>query len=279
VRKHRKLLIALVCSTTLVVNAADEEPAYQGRTLSEWTRDFDPHVFVQVGHEPPSWKAMYNIGTNAIPILLKWMAEPDPPEPPKTNLAPCFTLSRSARAAMALRVLGNTASPAIPKLTTLALTTKEAERAEECMRTLAYLGPGSLSGFITVLTNGAPDRRFSALSWLPAVDGDLEPALPAIMSCLVGIDEDLSWKTASELSHLKIPPSTIVPALTNALTSASTPARCRILRTLLWLNYPAREALPAVRAALSDADGQVRQEAAWTLERIAPKIPTVTPSK
>jgi hypothetical protein len=52
-----------------ISNAGDKEPAYNDRTLTEWTRDIDPHALVMLGHEPPEWTAISRMGTNAIPTL------------------------------------------------------------------------------------------------------------------------------------------------------------------------------------------------------------------
>jgi HEAT repeat protein len=255
-------------------HAADKEPSYQGRTLTEWTRDIDPHVAVLVGHEPPAWTAISRIGTNAIPTLLRWMAEKDPPEPQKTHLAPCYTLVRSERAELAFHILGETARPAIPELTRLALTTKDPERADRCINALAYIGPTTLPSFIKILTNGTDSARFSAMDWLPAVGTDYTPTMPALIQCLVGKDEDLGWKAASVLGEFGIPEPTVVPALTNALKTASPAARARIYRCLSWLKVPARAAVPAIRAGLSDSHGDVRTNATYAAQRIAPELLT-----
>src|SRR5215470_2476249 len=120
-RRHiLKALVVLLLFLGATSWALDKEPSYKGRTLTDWTRDIDPHGVFLVGHEPPEWTAIVAMGTNAIPTLLRWMAEKDPPEPQKPNLAPCYTAVRSERAQLAFSILGETAWPAIPELTRLA---------------------------------------------------------------------------------------------------------------------------------------------------------------
>jgi hypothetical protein len=108
-----------------------------------------------VGHEPPAWTAINHMGTNAIPILLRWMSEPDPPEPLKPHLAPCFTLSRSERAEFAFRILGGTAGPAIAELTRIARRSSDPKRAERCADSLASIGPGAIPSLLSLATNSS----------------------------------------------------------------------------------------------------------------------------
>lgn len=248
-----------------------------GRTITEWTRDIDPHFAVSVGHEPPEWVAIRTMGSNAIPALLKWMVEKDPPEPQKPNLAPCYTVAQSERAVLAFFILGEAAESAIPELTRLALTTRDPERAEKCVDALACIGPASLPSFIKILTNGTYRARFSALEWFPALHVDNTPAMPAMIKCLTDKNENLGFRAAQTLSEASIPEPTLVPALTNALTTASPGGRARIYRCLCWLRVPARAAVPAIHVGLSDHNGEVRTNATYAAQRIAPELLTHSP--
>ena len=268
---HLFYLLLLLAGTS---NAADKEPSYQGRTLTDWTRDIDPHALVMVGHEPPEWTAIRSMGTNAIPTLLRWIAEKDPPEPQKPNLAPCYTLVRSERAEMAFHILGETARPAIPELTRLALTTRDPDRADTCINLLASIGPVSLPSFIEILTSGKYRAQFSALEGLPTLHTDHTPAMPAMIKCLTGKNESLGFRAAQTLSESSISEAALVPALTNALKTASPAGRARIYRCLCWLKVPARAAVPAIRVALSDPNGDVRTNAVYAAQRIAPELLT-----
>jgi hypothetical protein len=266
------MLLAAFSLVAFGAVAGQREPAYQGRSLSDWVSELDPHVPVIVGQEPAAWVAIGRIGTNAIPTLLRWMAEDDPPEPPKPDLAPCYNIPRSERAELAFHVLGETARPAIHELTRLALTLPERERYDRCINVLAYIGPASLPSFNTILTKGTSGRRFSAMEWLPAVGTNCVSVLPALVNCLVGKDEGVGWKAASTICELQIPGSAVVPALTNSLRTASAPARARVFRCLFWLNDPAREAVPAIRLGLADRNSEVRTNATYAAERIAPEL-------
>ena len=268
------ILLASMYFAAFAAASTQNEPTYQGRTLSDWTRDIDPHLPVMVGQEPPEWIAIKHMGTNAIPMLLGWMAEKDPPEPPKPNLAPCYTHVRSQRAELAFWILGETARPAIPELTRLALTTRDPERVDRCVEALAHIGSASMPSFVRILSNGTYRAQFSALELLPALHSDNTPATQAMIKCLTGKHEDLGFRAAQTLSESSIPEATLVPALTNALQTASPAARARIYRCLCWLQVPARAAIPAIRAGLHDPNGEVRTNATYAAERIAPELLT-----
>jgi len=278
-RVRAQLLILLSFLAAVAATAGDKEPTYEGRSLSEWLHELDPHLMYEVHHPPPEIVAIRQIGTNALPLLLKWMAAKDPPEAPKPHLAACFNMTRSERAAMAISILEETASPAIPELTRLAMSLPNRDRYDLCIKALADIGPESLPSFIAILTEGTPGRRFSAIEWLPVFHTNAAVALPAVIKCLAGKDEELGWKAADELSRLEIPSNTVVHALTNALATARAPARARILRCLYWLNAPARDAVPAIRAGLSDPSSEVRTNAIYAAQRIAPELLTNAPPK
>jgi len=117
------------------------------------------------------------------------------------------------------------------------------------------------------------------MDWLPAMHTNCESLLPALIKCLVGKDDEVGWKAASTIGGFGIPPSTLVPALTNALPTASASGRGRVFRCLYWLDIPAREAVPAIRAGLSDPSKEVRTNATYAAQRIAPELLTKQGSK
>ncbi len=84
-RKTRAAAIAALVLATLgvllwiLLSPGEREPVYQGKTLTYWLSDFWP------GRNPTPEKleqdklAVRQIGTNAIPILLKWISAKDDP--------------------------------------------------------------------------------------------------------------------------------------------------------------------------------------------------------
>jgi len=282
-----KLLTILALFTLLTATAADKEPSYNGRSLSDWLHDLDPHLIYEVNHPPPEIVAIQQMGTNALPLLLKWMAAKDPREDPKPNLADCFNMTRSERAAMALSILGETASPAIPELTRLALNLRNRERYDRCITALAATGLQSLPSLEAIIKDGTAGQKCSAIESLSGFHTNVAALLPTLIHCLVGKNEDVGWSAADSLSRLEIPSTALVQALTNSLSTASAPARARIFRCLCWLgneaawssNQAARDAVPAIRAGLSDPSSEVRTNAIYAAQRIAPELLTKADSK
>jgi hypothetical protein len=276
-------LVAAVCFTALVATAGNKEPQYQSRSLSDWAKQIDPHgVFIIATNgvpvpEPPEWTAIQSIGTNAIPTLLEWIRKKDPPDPEGKRT--CFDTTQGDWAETCFGILGEVARPAIPALTRLALTLPDRERYERCVRSLAGIGPDALPSFQTILTKGREGVRWEALSYLPAFHSNAVVALPTAIKCLVGKNEYLGLKAAAELSRLDVPHGILVPALTNALATSPTQARLRVVRCLLWIGSPARDAVPALLAAMTDPSREMRDAASNAIWYIEPRALTNAPSR
>ena len=80
--KRRKLiavvLLSLAALDVCVLVLPDREPAWQGRTLGAWLRDFDadkPEVRASAAD------AIRQIGTNALPLIIQHLQHPDPRSP------------------------------------------------------------------------------------------------------------------------------------------------------------------------------------------------------
>jgi len=260
--------------------AADKEPQYQGRSLSYWASQIDPHVATiasinGVPVPPPAHQtAIQAIGTNALPTLLKWIAQKDVAD------TSCLHPSHGMQAEWCFGILGPAARPAIPKLTELALKYADRQRYDRCISVLANLAPESVPNLKQILANGPDEKRFSVIESFALLDTNSQSILlPEVIKCLVGKDENLGWKAAGELSESSLPDHVVVASLLKVLPSVSTAARGRIFRCLYWSKYPAKEAVTPLRRALSDPNAQIRQEATWALQRIAPEFLTNAPAK
>src|SRR5215471_10026085 len=166
-RKRRKLLLTLGCAALAVVLllalTRTGEPTAHGKPLSYW-------VELYGGPNPPAGRlltpeakmeadaAIKQIGTNAIPFLLKWM-DYDLPQWKfkllmKTGKLPNWIInSRPVRwffaapklpfgwsAAMAFRALGPAAAPAIHELEIRAEGNSK-ERRGQALFALSHIGP------------------------------------------------------------------------------------------------------------------------------------------
>lgn len=284
------LTCGLIVLCTLAATAADEEPSYEGRVLSGWLGDMQTRVF-SIGVNP-TVKAVQAMGTNAIPILLQWMSyEPSYSDlrrekeekvvewRPVTNLNR-YPAQRAERAAGAFGYLGAVARSTIPELTRLARTASGLQRAGRFAGALASIGPEAVPSLISLTTNSPPWTRYAAIDALgsfydePAV---ATPLVPMFMNWLC--DANINTNTAyavggpAQGALLAMDPKVVVPALTNALQSASAYTRLQAIATLLGFevqnstNVPPT-AVPAIRAAMRDPDSVVRDVATNVLREM-----------
>jgi len=264
----------------MVASAASNEPHYQGRSLSDWAKQIDPHVPTLIAINgvpvppPVEQTAIRTIGTNAIPTLLKWIAQKDP-----ANTS-CLHPSKGMQAESCFGILGAAARPAIPQLTALAVKFPDRQRYDRCISILIGLVPEATPNLKQILDNGPDGKRFTVVQSFGLLDTNSAAILlPGVIKCLIGKDENLGWRATQSLSESSLPSQLLLPALTNAMPSASAAARGRIFRCLYWSSYPAKEAVPELRKALSDPNAQIRQEATWALQRIAPEVLNNAPSQ
>jgi len=84
----RKIRVAIVTSLVVallgvllwtVSNTGEREPVYQGKTLTCWLSDFWPGRKATREKLEQNRFAVRQIGTNAIPILLRWISAEDGP--------------------------------------------------------------------------------------------------------------------------------------------------------------------------------------------------------
>jgi len=202
------------------------------------------------------------MGSNAIPTLLKWMSDPDPPEAPKTNVPPCFNTTRSQRAEMAFAILGETARPAIPELTRLARTSSDPKRVERCVDCLAGIGPEAVGSLLSLATNGPPLASWHGFHALYAFERTpvAVAIAPVLIKCLGDEREDVVGEAASLLAAFNLP-DIVVPALTNAMKSSSALTRSWAVRCLGFHEEPPVSIIPLLRAAMRDPDNRVRESA------------------
>lgn len=252
--KNVFLVVAIWLSVTNCF-AKNSEPTFQGHTLGEWVDQINPEIPYL---EPtPAHKAIRQIGTNGIPTILKWLST-----------------GSTDRARNAYFILSEELAPAVPQLTQLALRLKEYKRFDDCVEALGCIGPAAVPGFNVLLTKGRPEVQFSAIEYLPMLHTNVVTLLPAIIKCVVGKNEEVGGKAVGILAGLEIPHSVSIPALTNALTTASTRGRLRIYQCFLFMRppfgQPALEALPSIRAALKDPNPEIANTASNALEYLEP---------
>ena len=157
-----------------------EEPEYQGKKLSKWLIEWRASDSTNVMETADT--ALHQIGTNALPWLLKWLRYQEPQW--KENL---YSLSKSPikinwleqklwpgrptrpdfMAMAGFYVLGTNASPAIPELTWLVRTSQVNQTRSMAMRAVVLAG-GPLEPF---MTNTDPWIRMRATNMSNSLKG------------------------------------------------------------------------------------------------------------
>jgi hypothetical protein len=270
----------VLCASAAI--AADQEPSYNGRLLSQWLGD------LQLGQAgvgvSPTEAAVRALGTNAIPTLLKWISYERPLSQqmseaqatttwrPSRKLSPAELAERSR---YAFGMLNAAARPAIPELTRLARTSSDPERAYCCAASLASIGPETIPSLLSLATNSPPWTRYHAIGWLKRLARDPEAALvvPVLIHCLDDTNTYPPIDGAVEGVLLAIDPGVVIPALANALQSPSVRTRRGAL-VCLW-GFQSQDAtnvppstVPVLRAAMRDPDLEVRTVASNILRRM-----------
>ena len=179
-RKHRKLLILLAClavvAGVVVFATRDDEPSYQGRSLSEWLL----YGSKTVGQYKETEVAVRAIGTNAIPCLLKWTrARPSemqetlhsklPRSAADSSVGKFLTGSRDKVVLMpgyaveGFKILGTNATAAIPELQSLLQDTAHPETGIKAIQALANIGSPAFPVLAAAFSDKGHPLRYGIL--------------------------------------------------------------------------------------------------------------------
>ncbi len=229
--KRRKRIILLACGIFAIgliwalLAPREDEPSYQGRTVSQWLNDIDQGRWGAWNEAP-----IHAIGTNAIPACLKWISyEGGVPlrnriaklvERVSPALGRRLTVNhwgRSNRVVEVFRILGPQARAAIPELTRLAQTAIPARadgsqpgRAGRCINCLGFIGPDALPSILSLVTNSPPLTRCFAIWKLADFGTNAVAAVPALRLALT--DTDPYVTNAASKALLKIAPEVLTTA-------------------------------------------------------------------
>ncbi len=280
-RKRKKVLIvvglALAAILVLLLWPGEPEPRYQGRTLSEWLGRYR-----QGGNQrPEAFEALRNMGTNALPTLLRWISY-DPAQFRETvvtlarKLPGSLGLSaperRAADAERAFGILGREALPAAPELARLAETSRGRRRPVTCVRALGSLGPGALPAMISILTNTSGMARYYVIAYIPTAGTNAWRAVPALIECLK--DPAVAIQAAGALGRLPGRPTNAVPALTAMLQNPTPNYSAAAAFALAAVGPSARSAVPELLTMLNSSSPEASSAASVALRQIAPEVLT-----
>ena len=174
-RKRLAFVVLAVISSVVAYGLLkrNDEPKYQGRYLSDWIKQYDPQFIPQDAslrridrekQEADAATALQNIGTNALPYLMKWMAyEPSAwrIKLADKQMSPGGDYLRvlgdapfhAERAMSSFKVLGTNAASVVPELEALMKDTAKPWRARRAISALGFIGPSAIPSLKAALAD------------------------------------------------------------------------------------------------------------------------------
>ncbi|HLH52035.1 MAG TPA: hypothetical protein VKY92_00240 [Verrucomicrobiae bacterium] len=217
-----------VATWVLVATRADPEPSYEGKPLHYWVNCFSvPKNPKSTGREAKATEAIRHMGTNAFPTLLQWLCA-DSTEVRNylwrrlplslRNIKPLGDLvfyspkmRRAEAASRALVSLRADASPALPSVAELFITTTNFVVRTRCWVILREVGAPS----VPVLTAAAGDKRcytnnslFEILMVLEQIRPPATSAVPALTILLQNAEPAKRTWFSNTISHITGQPRT-----------------------------------------------------------------------
>jgi HEAT repeat protein len=173
-----------------------DEPGYNGKRLGEW---LETRIEGGGDFTPAAKDAIHQIGTNAIPALLKRLTYARPPY--------CFSpFQININAASGFIALGEQAKPALPELWLLMDSTNK-NIALTAMIATCGTGSNAMPFLIKGLTNRFANVRYESANLLTEGVGDKFPeqrkqAIPLFVKLLNDPDDDVRGNATNQLKEL-----------------------------------------------------------------------------
>src|SRR5579872_1378095 len=228
------------------------EPVYQGKPLRLWLETYDTPGFIANG---PEWQkadeAVRQIGTNAVPALLRMLCKKDSPlalkfialaqkqQFIKIRHIPAVTLNYQA--AVGFQSLGSEAKDAIPALVEIYERNISRQSQRATAEILGSLGPVAKQA-IPALLRGATNAEFAA-------------RLDAVTT----------------LGQIHAEPKVVIPALIKSLGDSNALVRNAASSSLGSFGPEAKAAVPALLRMLSDKNPFVTANVTNSLKQIDPE--------
>jgi HEAT repeat protein len=251
----------------------EREPEYGGKKLSEWAES--PSLLFPGSESPPQpvrlgdsiyffggprspnsyIEAVRQMGTNALPYLLRWLRYESPAW--KSNAIQVINRTfhaklsdrkarRSNNAVTSLIALGTNAEGAVPSLTRLMNEAKTPTGSRRARNVLSSLTSYSLSANLVIFANEPASNRLYRVQQIGkfASSPGFRSALPLLLHLLQDEDIEIAEEAAKTLGRARMEPSIVVPALTDSLKRQV--VRRGAITALSAYGDDARPALPAL---------------------------------
>jgi HEAT repeat protein len=286
--KRRAIWAASVPAVLVVVGflvaQVSREPSYHGKSLSEWLDEvrggIDRIIINPYEREAKIDMARFavrQIGTNAVPHLIRMLGARDSPtllkfESLLWKLGIKFATERAdvknQRALAGFEILGHAANSAIPEL--LSLLNREgstnATVAMEIRMALTGIGKDSLPFILPLLTNPSPVLRGEAGVAL----GRLNPGLEVVADIIPLLhDENADVRRDTAVAFSNVRSELALPALIVNLQDTNSNVRRMSAVALGFLGKKGVPAIPALKQAALDPDASVSRAANQALDMIS----------
>jgi HEAT repeat protein len=211
------------------------EPVYEGKPLSSWLRDAKHREGGErVPMDRQTFLVVRQIGTNAIPTLLRLLRAKDSPFKLKlTDLAKRQHLIKiqytpaedwNRFAADAFRVLGTNAQSAAPALIRIANQNISRTSQMYAFQSLGFIGPSTsakqaVPSLLRWATNADVIVRCGAICLLGAIHAEPDRVVPVLMNALHDTNANVRYYAGMAVAHEEFGPAArlAVPALVELL--------------------------------------------------------------
>jgi len=287
------ILVVLVVTAVLVVVFArrEREPEYGGKKLSEWVRDYGAprwiwitngiHVYATPNDSSnQASQSIRGIGSNAIPLLVKWMRYDQAKWKAKAfaDLNPWLkriksnwqlTDEREHRAEASALVLADfrgDPGPAIPGLTLIMTGRNGLASKRRAQQALKNLGE---EGYRVLVANESPNVRLDILKLLARRGMVEEALLPSVIRRLEDPEPEVAAAAAEALGCAALHAPAVVPVLAKSLQDPRAEVRLAAVEALGNYYGKAVSASPALRTMLADTDPRIKEAAERALKHVA----------
>jgi HEAT repeat protein len=272
-------LSVIIASVALWLSLRDTHLRHKGRTLQSWMSSY-----ASTENDLEAQEAIRSIGTNAFPVLLRWIRGPEPkrpdwhhriagwlPRPLRPEWAEAHYTSRPVLSSYAFRAFGTQACTVIPELLVIAANTTNSEVAVTVYWALSYMGSNGVPALLAVLGDHSHPHRGRAAHILGYTE-NLGFYTNAVVTELIARlnDPSIGQYAAVALGKLKAQPELAVPALAGCLNTTNGSSQLRIVAaaSLVRFDEKAVPALPHLTNALNDPNPAVRQNVAEAIKQI-----------
>jgi hypothetical protein len=296
------LAVVLLIGVLAAFVTREKEPAYQGRSLSEWLSAYDQANATAPAKEAEA--AIQQIGTNALPCLLECVRY----ERPKRGIRPALAhllrvmphafrrqalvewaydergASRAGRGIMAFAILReDQARPAIPELARLLSDPRSTNISRSIVVALAFAGEDAIPALSAYLANTNAAHRLHVVFACGSAAMFRTNMVPPLVEWLGHTDPEVRAAVAFQLGQLApftTQPQMVINALIGCLRANSDPS-VRVAAIDAIAKYAdaedAQATVPSLLEMAGQPDLEVRAAATSALAEIAPQTLTNAP--